>query len=80
MSSLLLFVLVDFYHLASPATYSSPVSFCLDSSGLGYCSTVLWKLPFLAGMGPVTRQCLMLRGICVCAVAGGSVYLLSEVQ
>ena len=46
----------------------------------GYCSTVLRKLLFVGGMGPVTCQGLMLQWICICAVAGGSVTLLSEVQ
>ena len=45
-----------------------------------YGSTLLWKLSFVGGMDPVTCQGLMLCGICVCAVAGGSVSLLPEVQ
>ena len=45
-----------------------------------YGSTLLWKLSFVGGMDPVTCQGLMLCGICVCAVAGRSISLLSEVQ
>ena len=51
--------------------------FCrLEASGY----TLLWNLSFMGGMDPVTCQGLMLCGICVCAVPGRSVSLLSEVQ